>query len=736
MNTSEQPRRSIQDFFADHEDDWRRVPSQVHFLGSYSRDADYGLYLLEWVEDDGDGPFATSVLAIRHHSEGWEYHTAACEQIGADSYHVFQEALRRASEAELIGKSCHWEEAGRESLLRAELPETLHGVRVRDNAVYLGGTWVSYSEVFELYLVERSADVPAVALAVETESCAVALWYEDGSLPPLTANKDVALREMIRRAREQGFEFRVNARSLAELADTTAVPTTREKGPEATMTTPKPPVPRFTNVTIAESSDEVIHLPKGMTHAQAREWLTNDERTNEQEIQWSASFDAYHLDGALALRRVFERRFGSAIKAGATEQGIFGMRFEVPPRMIEVQVGVNQVQHVPWGHFTIPIMPEHKIEAGVEYREKQLFFKLSGRVRRKFKPVLDEIAAQVREELKVGSIYKGKAFRLKFPTAEETTSDVYDPNDFAPKFINVADPQEQLILSDSVQEQVETNLFTVVKHTAKCRQLGIPLKRGVLLEGKYGTGKTLTASVLSRLCIENGWTFIYLESVDDLDRAMRFATRYAPAVIFAEDIDQTMRQKGGSARDKAMNDILNTIDGVDMKQSELMVVLTTNFLSNINKAMLRPGRLDAVITVEPPDERAVIRLMRQYAKGLLDNQSDEALLPAASQLAGQIPAIVREVVERSKLASVARSGGVDEQIALLGEDLRIAAVGMLAHIRLLEDPPPDTRSDIEKAADTVGGVLLRISGVNSAVQTLSNGSKPTLPKVVVGEAAR
>ena len=59
---------------------------------------------------------------------------------------------------------------------------------------------------------------------------------------------------------------------------------------------------------------------------------------------------------------------------------------------------------------------------------------------------------------------------------------------------------------------------------------------------------------------------------------------------------------------------------------------------------------------------------------------------------------------------------------------------MISHIRLLEDPPADERSDLEKAADTIVSGMIRVSSVSAIVNGLSNGAKPIAPKVVVSEA--
>jgi hypothetical protein len=115
----------------------------------------------------------------------------------------------------------------------------------------------------------------------------------------------------------------------------------------------------------------------------------------------------------------------------------------------------------------------------------------------------------------------------------------------------------------------------------------------------------------------------------------------------------------------------------------------------------------------------VIRLMRHYAAGLLDHEKDSSLLPAATLLAGQIPSVVREVVERSKLAAIRRASKEGHNdVRINGTDVLVAAKGIAMHIKLLEDPPADTRSDIERAADRLGAWLTKPA----------NGHAPTLLK--------
>ncbi len=140
----------------------------------------------------------------------------------------------------------------------------------------------------------------------------------------------------------------------------------------------------------------------------------------------------------------------------------------------------------------------------------------------------------------------------------------------------------------------------------------------------------------------------------------------------------------GADRTVKIDDILNTIDGVQSKNTEIMVALTTNHVEQINKAMLRPGRLDAVIDVTPPDAPAARKLMRLYGRTRLD--AADTLERAGLVLAGQIPAVIREAVERAKLYAIGRAGG--GQFVITDQDIADAAAGMQQHLDLLETKVP------------------------------------------------
>ncbi len=441
--------------------------------------------------------------------------------------------------------------------------------------------------------------------------------------------------------------------------------------------------------TVHNTGTEII-LPANMSLDQGIEWLRKRKVEEEAVIDVSETVDAHPLDGAHAFLLAMQEKYGW-VQAVPT-QGFFGDR---PPTWLPVQVHADGTTvQVPWGTFQIPGI-SGSVECGVTWGPGGFAqFTLSGEIKRKHKDEFAALATLVRATVRTQSLFKGRALQVKFPRDAHGRVEIMGSGMPRPMDLDSV-VKEDLIFPADTAELIDAALFTPIEHTAACRTHKIPLKRGVLLEGPYGTGKTLTAAVTAKRCVEQGWTFLYLENLDDLAPAIRFAEKYGPAVIFAEDLDSLVN----GDRDNNTNDVLNTLDGVDTKNTEVIVVLTTNHVENIHPAMLRPGRLDAVIPVRPPDAPAAERLMRLYGRNLIDPA--ESLSAAGAALAGQIPAVIREVVERSKLNAIRRGG----TLMLTGADLLSAARGMLSHLELIKPKAPDTRSVQEKAAEIVADAI-------------------------------
>jgi transitional endoplasmic reticulum ATPase len=393
-----------------------------------------------------------------------------------------------------------------------------------------------------------------------------------------------------------------------------------------------------------EHAGRVITLPGDpgkMPTEKAIEALTRKLKDESQTFNVHEAIDAYVLDAAVAFVKAMTNLYGWASPATVIQKTMFGTRRN-PPQMISVKIGHRDedVVQCPFGAFNIPGVDEMIYTVVDENNKGQQIFIIHAEIKKKDKHLLLELANETRRIVREESIYKGKAIRLAVD--DYGSLNFNDP----PTFLNVS-VKEDLIFDRDIEAMIVDNILVPVMHTDACRKLKVPLKRGVLLEGRYGTGKTLVARDLARICEANNWTFILLDKVQGLRVALEFANRYAPAVVFAEDIDRIMTD-----RDEAANDLVNVIDGVISKRAEIMTVLTTNFVEKLNPVILRPGRLDAVISLKAPQ--------------------------AGKELSGQIPASIRECVERAKLGMIGRG---DKHLSDL--DLVTAAKTMKNHLELL-----------------------------------------------------
>ncbi len=427
-----------------------------------------------------------------------------------------------------------------------------------------------------------------------------------------------------------------------------------------------------THVAEVVQHGDKLTVPAGMSLNDAIDLLQRRAEYMEKLVSFSRTYNYFLLDGAAALQRVIARRYGW-VEQMATE-GFFGPQ---PPKMITVESGPNgKTITVPWGTIHLPNVNGMLITSH-EFREGFLCFRLVAEVRRMDEDNIRTLMDELEVELRNNSIYRGQVIKIRFKA--ESGDRLEMP---WPQFIDPYEVDEgQLVYSDSVQAAVETSLFTPITRVKDCLNNGIPVKRGILLGGTFGTGKTLAAKVAARLAAENGITFLYAPRADELADAIAFAKTYqSPAcVVFCEDIDRVLE----GDRSVEMDDILNIIDGIDTKSSNIIVVLTTNNLLGINAAMLRPGRLDAVIEVTPPDAKAVERMIRYYGNGLIPPTA--SLQRAGEKLNGCIPAVIAEVVKRAKLAELKRVA-VGCPIVTLSEDSILeSAETMAMQLKLLNE---------------------------------------------------
>ena len=403
-------------------------------------------------------------------------------------------------------------------------------------------------------------------------------------------------------------------------------------------------------------------LPQNMTLKQLDKWLHEKIQADEEQVAISRTFKYRPWDGAYCTWQVFKRVFGALGHKGT--KGFWGPN---PPQYITIHTGPNETEQVPWGIFKVPLLPNVEFICS-SHQDDELgqLFMLYANTPRKNRAHVEGIFNLIQEELENSSIYRGKAF---------------DGKD-EPEFLDLTgvDP-DKVIYSKEVTIQLEANIWSVMRYTDQLRQSNIPRKRAALLAGPYGTGKTLAGFLTAQVAIENGWTCVYVRpGRDDLNMALQTARLYQPAVVFAEDID--VEAEGGNVSQKTASRILDAFDGITAKGTEMMVVLTTNHPDRIHKAMLRPGRLDAVIEIEKLDTEGITKLIKVSlpAERLDPNIGWSKVAPAMD---GMLPAFVKEVADRAFKYVLARNEGKINGWVITGDDLIHAANALRPQLDLM-----------------------------------------------------
>ena len=208
-------------------------------------------------------------------------------------------------------------------------------------------------------------------------------------------------------------------------------------------------------------------------------------------------------------------------------------------------------------------------------------------------------------------------------------------------FADVAGAEEE---KEELKEVVE-----FMRSPKRFTQMGARIPKGCLLVGPPGTGKTLLAKAVAG---EAGVPFFSISGSDFVEMfvgvgASRVrdlftnAKKFAPAVIFIDEIDAVGRQRGAGLggghdeREQTLNQLLVEMDGFAVNEG-IIVLAATNRPDILDPALLRPGRFDRQITVGYPDVKGREAILRVHAKGkpLAEDVDLEVLAKRTSGMTG------------------------------------------------------------------------------------------------------
>ncbi|KAJ5964627.1 uncharacterized protein N7479_004503 [Penicillium vulpinum] len=173
-----------------------------------------------------------------------------------------------------------------------------------------------------------------------------------------------------------------------------------------------------------------------------------------------------------------------------------------------------------------------------------------------------------------------------------------------------------------IKRRLQKAIERPLKYPQRMLRLNVNSKKGVLLYGPPGCSKTL---MVKALATEAGLNFLAVKGAEILsmyvgesERSLREIFRKAraarPSIIFFDEIDAiAARRSSSSGGVNVLTTLLNEMDGIEELRS-VLVIAATNKPDVLDPALMRPGRLDNILYIGPPDFEARREILRIWAK--------------------------------------------------------------------------------------------------------------------------
>ena len=222
-------------------------------------------------------------------------------------------------------------------------------------------------------------------------------------------------------------------------------------------------------------------------------------------------------------------------------------------------------------------------------------------------------------------------------------------------------------------EEAKQELLEVVdflRDPEKYRKLGARIPHGVLLSGPPGTGKTLLARAVAGEANVPFFSMAASEFVEAIvgigaSRVRDLFTKAkeaSPSIIFIDELDAIGRSRtsgvagfsgGNDEREQTLNQILTEMDGFD-SSTGVIVIAATNRQDVLDAALLRPGRFDRRVAVQPPDRNGREAILRVHTRHV-PLGDDVDLGGLASTTPGMVGADLANLVNEAALLAARRT---------------------------------------------------------------------------------
>ncbi len=263
-----------------------------------------------------------------------------------------------------------------------------------------------------------------------------------------------------------------------------------------------------------------------------------------------------------------------------------------------------------------------------------------------------------------------------------------------PRIARDPDAIDDLILATELRQRVETDIlpFFTEPLANLYRALGVPHRRGLLLHGPPGNGKTSLIRMIGSRLPAVGAMLLRPHAGFDSDDLQIVIDRWkasAPAMLVIEDLNWLLKQVNIST-------FLNLIDGLDGQVAGgLLLIATTNYPDQLDWAINnRPGRFDVVIEIRSPDSA----LRREFFSRKLAGLPESAIESAVGRTDGLSFSHLQEILRVSGFRAIA-AGRTERAAADLAEAVEVVMQGHEQAVRGFPRRSASIRTGSTGAAD-------------------------------------
>lgn len=215
--------------------------------------------------------------------------------------------------------------------------------------------------------------------------------------------------------------------------------------------------------------------------------------------------------------------------------------------------------------------------------------------------------------------------------------------------------RDDVVLPEQVLAAVERQVVGIARHKAALLASGQHLKRGLLLYGLPGVGKTHTIRYLCSLLADSTIIMLSGEALSMIGTACSVARALTPALVVLEDVDLIAEDRDiGPRGHPLLFQLLNEMDGLS-GDADVAFVLSTNRADLLEPALAaRPGRVDQAVELALPDLPARRRLFRLYQAGLRLTAGQATVDDLLDRAEGVTASFLKEWLRRAAVLSAQR----------------------------------------------------------------------------------